>query len=96
MREIVYYYEFFNGNSEGSGVYESTRFEYRLYRTCDRMWRQGKQGGVKIINESWWSGAYSDGSKKHYGSKYMTKNEDAMREFAWVKLTAQKYIKEKV
>ena len=95
MRETVYYYEFFKEHREGFKVYESDRFQYRLWHHADRIWKQGKMGGVKIIQENWMSPAYESKTKKRYGHKYMTKNEDAMREFAWVKLSAQQYTKEK-
>ena len=51
----------------------------------DRVWRQGPKGGVKITKDRyWWTG----------GSPYITKNEDKMKEFMWVKLQAEAIKKE--
>jgi hypothetical protein len=48
------------------------------------VWRQGPKGGVKLVKDRW----------SWYGSnKYVTKDEKAIKEFMWVKLQAQPYIK---
>ena len=45
-----------------------------------RVWKQGPRGGVKIIKDK-------RTSKNLFG--YVTKNDEAMKEFIWVKLKAQ-------
>ena len=44
----------------------------------NKVWVQGSRGGVKIIK---------DRTSNIYG--YVTKNEELMKEFMWVKLKAQ-------
>ena len=55
----------------------------RLVTISDKVWRQGPKGGVKIIKDrqTWPSPGY------------VTTNEKIMKEFMWVKLQAQTYIK---
>lgn len=45
-----------------------------------RVWKQGPRGGVKIIKDK-------QTNKNLFG--YVTKNDEAMKEFMWVKLKAQ-------
>lgn len=56
----------------------------RLVTLSHKVWRQGPKGGVKIVKdkENW---AHNIG--------YVTKNEKIMKEFMWVKLQAQPFIK---
>ena len=55
----------------------------RLITIADKVWRQGPKGGVKIIKER----------HKWASSQYVTTDEKIMKEFMWVKLQAQTYIK---
>ena len=49
-----------------------------LVQYSNKVWRQGPQGGVKIIKN------------RDTGSRgYVTTNEDQMKEFVWIKLQAQ-------
>ena len=50
----------------------------RAISVSNRVWYQGIRGGVKIIK---------DKVGTNYG--YVTKNEELMKEFMWVKLQAQ-------
>lgn len=45
-----------------------------------RVWKQGPRGGVKIIKDK-------KTNKNLFG--YVTQNDEAMKEFIWVKLKAQ-------
>jgi len=93
MRDIVYYYETFSPHRV---YYTVNNFGFAGYNMSDRIWCQGRHGGVRIVSENWMSPAYEKNEKQYYGRKYVTTNERAMREFAWVKLKAESYIKEKV
>ena len=92
MRDIVYYYEHFEPHKV---LYTINRFRFGNNYAYDRIWCQGSQGGVRIVSENFMNDKYINGEKKFYGRKYVTRNEGAMREFAWVKLSAQPYTKEK-
>lgn len=88
-REKTFYYEFTRKSNEFPvGVYTNIghRMHYRMYDGATRVWRQGVHGGVKVIKEDFFV-------SKAYGEKYVTKNEEAMKHFMWVKLQAQPYIK---
>lgn len=50
----------------------------RCISFSNRVWRQGPRGGVKIIKD-----------RKGITYGYVTKNEELMKEFMWVKLKAQ-------
>ena len=51
---------------------------YTLIQNSSKVWRQGPQGGVKIIKN------------RDTGSRgYVTTNEDQMKEFVWIKLQAR-------
>jgi hypothetical protein len=54
----------------------------RLSHNCDRVWVQGPRGGVKIVKDkiNWYGGVYGG---------YVTNNKKAMKEFAWIKLSAR-------
>lgn len=59
-------------------------FKYlELNQFSDKIWRQGPKGGVKIVKNR---SAYCT-------SQYVTTDEKIMKEFMWVKLQAQSYIK---
>lgn len=92
MRDVVYYYETFSPHHV---YYTVNNFGYAGFKCSDRIWCQGKYGGVRIVTENFMCDEYSNGKKTYYGKKYLTKNEEAMKEFAWVKLKAESYIKEK-
>ena len=49
----------------------------------DKVWRQGPKGGVKIVKDR----------NAPASSQYVTKDEKIMKEFMWVKLQAQPYVK---
>ncbi len=88
-RERTYYFEFCEpGNQFSPGVYTDVdnRMHYRMFDRATRVWRQGCHGGVKIVREDWCL-------DKKYGQKYVTKDEEAMKHFMWVKLQAQPYNK---
>lgn len=89
MSETVYYCEL-----QGKYTYEFPegvvaipyRREYltkitRCISYSDRVWKQGPRGGVKIIKDrlSYPAGVYG----------YVTKNDELMKKFMWVKLQAQ-------
>lgn len=88
----TYYFEIEKARTDGidswsKGIYSAEGYmgsyvvgwQSRLAKLSDRIWRQGPKGGVKIVK-----------SRSHifdYG--YVTKNEERMKEFIWVKLKAQ-------
>ena len=51
---------------------------FRCTSYSHRVWTQGPRGGVKIIK---------DKTDNNFG--YVTKNEELMKEFMWIKLKAQ-------
>ena len=72
-----------------AGVYSDAGYmgawygrQSRLAMNSDRVWCQGPRGGVKIVKDR---RTYPGGM---YG--YITNNKKAMKEFAWVKLSARK------
>ena len=66
-----------------SGAQGNTLGYNRLITLSDKVWRQGPKGGVKIIKDrTQWA-----------SSQYVTTNEKIMKEFMWVKLQAQSFIK---
>lgn len=93
MRETVYYYENFSPHTVSYSI--GWARGYLNNYQFDRIWCQGPQGGVRIVSENWMSSVYKKNQKQYYGRKYVTRNENAMREFAWAKLKAQPYTKEK-
>ena len=92
MRDVIYYYENFSTNT---AYYTVNNLGYAGFRLADRIWCQGKFGGVRVVTENFMNQKYQSGEKNFYGRKYVTKNEQAMRDFAWVKLKAESYFKEK-
>ena len=50
-----------------------------IIRMSDRVWKQGPQGGVKVIKSRDWQ----------HPLGYVTNNEKYMEQFIWVKLTAK-------
>jgi hypothetical protein len=52
----------------------------RCMSYSQRVWAQGSRGGVRIVKNRM-------DAKNLYG--YVTKNEEAMKQFMWVKLQAQ-------
>lgn len=72
---------------KGIYLYSADRrstFDYlRLISVSDKIWRQGPKGGVRITKDrNFVSPTY-----------YVTKDEKIMKEFMWVKLQAQPYVK---
>ena len=49
-----------------------------LVSHSERVWQQGPRGGVKLIKDRYLG---------DYG--YITQNEEKMKEFAWIKLSAK-------
>ena len=90
----VYYFELHQDRTDyidswKAGVYSSQGYvggyrgwQARLSHNSDRVWMQGPRGGVKIIKDriNWYGGMYG---------RYITNNQKAMKEFAWVKLQAR-------
>ena len=89
----VYYFELHRDRTDyidswKAGVYSAAGYmgawhggQSRLALNSDRIWCQGPRGGVKIIKDRL---NYPGGM---YG--YITKNNKAIKEFAWVKLRAR-------
>ena len=72
-----------------AGVYSAAGYmgawyggQSRLAMNSDRVWCQGPRGGVKIVKDriNYYGGVYGG---------YVTNNKKAMKEFAWVKLSAR-------
>ena len=87
----TYYFELekdrVNGiDSWSKGIYSSEGYmsayivgwPSRLAKLSDRIWRQGPKGGVKIVK-----------GRGKYGYAYVTKDEEMMKKFMWLKLSAQ-------
>jgi hypothetical protein len=71
------------GDWVDAGVYVSEGYvggllgwQYRLFRNSDRAWIQGTKGGVRLKG-------------KYDIFRYVTKNEQLMKEFMWIKLKAK-------
>ena len=91
--QCMYYFELDRDrtdhiNSWKAGVYSSQGYvggytggQSRLSHNSDRVWMQGPRGGVKIIKDRI---SYPVGM---YG--YITNNNKAMKDFAWIKLSAR-------
>ena len=89
----MYYFELPNNRNDGinfweAGVYSSPGWMGAWYGgqsilaiNSHRVWCQGPKCGVKIVKDRI---TYPGGM---YG--YVTRNEKAMKEFAWVKLSAR-------
>lgn len=67
------------------GIRGNTLGYNRLITIADKVWRQGPKGGVKIIKDR--------NARWGHTLQYVTTNEKIMKEFMWVKLQAQTYIK---
>ena len=92
----TYYFELSNNRNDGinfweAGVYSSPGYmngfwggQSRLSYNSDRVWCQGPKGGVKIVKDRVNLNFYGGG---RYG--YVTRNKTAMKEFAWIKLSAR-------
>jgi hypothetical protein len=90
INRCTYYFELLNNRSDGinswkAGTYYSKGYmgawyggQSRLSYACDRIWCQGPQGGVKIVKDRM-NGVYG----------YVTKNEQVIKEFMWIKLKAK-------
>ena len=55
----------------------------RLITLSNKIWRQGPYGGVKIVKSR----------SEFAGTQYVTRDEEVMKKFMWVKLQAQPYNK---
>ena len=90
----MYYFELSRQMDDGidrlaAGVYSAAGYmggyvgwQNRLAINSDRIWCQGPRGGVKVVKDR--INYYGGGV---YG--YITTNKKAMKEFAWVKLSAR-------
>ena len=58
----------------------------RLFNESDLVWCQGPQGGVRLVHQSFWHQISE--SYEHRKIGYITRDETAMAEFAWIKLKA--------
>ena len=88
----IYYFELLKNRNDGinsweAGTYYSKGYmgawyggQSRLVRNSDRVWCQGPRGGVKIVKDRIQLAC-------EYG--YVTKNENLMKEFMWIKLKAK-------
>jgi hypothetical protein len=72
-----------------AGVYSDAGYmgawyggQSRLAMNSSRVWCQGPRGGVKIVKDriNYFGG---------FGNGYVTNNQKAMKEFAWIKLSAR-------
>ena len=91
--QCTYYFELSRPMNDGidriaAGVYSDAGWmgawyggQSRLAMNSDRIWCQGPRGGVKIVKDKI---TYPGGM---YG--YITNNNKAMKEFAWIKLSAR-------
>lgn len=95
MRKITYYYEYFEPHRVFYTINHYGNKGYFNNFQFDRIWCQGDQGGVRIVSENWMNKKYENGEKIFYGRKYVTRNENAMKEFAWAKLRAQPFERSK-
>ncbi len=89
VADTTYYYEFIKPHKqyEAGVYYNNSRFPKRdVAMLSDRVWAQGPKGGVRIVHQNWWKPSVR---MKYYGSNYLTKNQEAMKEFMWVKLKAK-------
>ena len=90
----TYYFELGQDRTDGidswkAGAYSAQGYmggymgwQSRLALNSDRVWCQGPRGGVKMVKDR--VNYYGNGV---YG--YVTRNKKAMKEFAWVKLSAR-------
>ena len=90
--KCTYYFELGQDRNDGinswkAGVYSSPGYmgawyggQSRLSYNSDRIWCQGPRGGVKLIKD-----------RIHLAGEhgYVTNNQKAMKEFAWLKLSAR-------
>ena len=89
MGKFSYYCEVHKDRQDikkGIYLYSADRrntFDYlRLISVSDKIWRQGPRGGVRITKDR----------NERQPSQYITKNEELMKQFMWVKLQAQPYV----
>ena len=87
----TYYFEIANDYTDGidtwkKGVYSAEGYmgayygwQTRTKHVSTRIWQQGPKGGVKIVKDC----------GQHGYASYVTKNEEMMKKFIWVKLSAQ-------
>ena len=64
-----------------------TGWQNRLQWFSHRVWRQGPNGGVKIIKNKNYLHWSRSANKERMG--YVTNNDQLMKEFAWIKLKAK-------
>jgi hypothetical protein len=67
-------------NERGNVYSPSTALRLNLIRYSDKVWREGPKGGVKIVKDR-------VGLNRNF--KYVTHDPKAMKEFAWIKLSAK-------
>lgn len=75
------YYGLYNDISWHFRVYKNfsqTNYYPVLFRTSKNVWLEGPRGGIILIME-----------KNKIINKYITKNENRMKEFCWIKLQSK-------
>ena len=92
----TYYFEIARDYTDGidtwkKGVYSAEGYmdayygwQTRTKHVSTRIWRQGPKGGVKIVKDF-----NSVTGRELSGYRYVTKDEEMMKKFMWVKLSAQ-------
>ena len=86
-KKYNYYYQFLEpGNQFSPGVYRTDYPNGLMLGLSHRVWAQGPRGGVRIIHEDWRIPV-----SKRFGGGYKTTDPGAMKEFTFVKLSAQDY-----
>lgn len=90
LNRCTYYFEISRDYTDGidtwkKGVYSAEGYmgayygwQTRTKHVSTRIWQQGPKGGVKIVK-----------GRGRHGYGYVTKNEEMMKKFIWVKLSAQ-------
>ena len=85
MAEFTFYCKVTHdgGTNSNPGIYSFISAQpgkFRLIGDSIKVWRQGPKGGVKI---------FKDRTGTHKLHRYVTNNEEQMKEFFWIKLQAQ-------
>jgi len=91
LNKCTYYFEIDEDTHDGinrwsKGVYASEGYtggyfvgwQTRALWASKRVWRQGPKGGIKIVK-----------GRGQHGYAYVTKDEEMMKKFMWLKLSAQ-------
>lgn len=73
----TWYVETSNGCWKNDSIFFDNTQKPVLFGTVDSIWRQGPKGGVKLLKH------------QSRGCMYVTNNEEAMKEFMLIKLSAK-------